>query len=74
MPLSPERTLEVLSVAREALRNIARHAKATRSEILVATAEESNGLTLTSSTTARGSTPTRPAAWATWGWRTWMPG
>jgi signal transduction histidine kinase len=60
MPLSPERTLEVLSVAREALSNIARHAKATRSEILVATAEESNGLTLTIVDNGTGFDPDAP--------------
>ena len=60
MPLSPERKLEVLSVAREALSNIARHAKATRSEILVATAEESNGLTLTIVDNGTGFDPDAP--------------
>ena len=60
MPLSPERTLEVLSMAREALSNIARHAKATRSEILVATAEESNGLTLTIVDNGTGFDPDAP--------------
>jgi len=47
VPLGPERTLEVLSVAREALSNIARHAKATRAEILVATAGDGEEMTLT---------------------------
>jgi signal transduction histidine kinase len=47
IPLGPERTLQVLSVAREALSNIARHAKATRAEILVTTAAEGPGITLT---------------------------
>ena len=60
MPLSPERTLEVLSVAREALSNIARHAKATRSEILVATAEEGHGLTLTIVDNGTGFDPDAP--------------
>ena len=60
MPLSPERKLEVLSVAREALSNIARHAKATRSEILDATAEESNGLTLTIVDNGTGFDPDAP--------------
>ena len=44
--VGPERTLEVLSVAREALSNIARHARATRAEILVAAAGDGRGLTL----------------------------
>ena len=47
IPLGPQRTLEVLSVAREALSNIARHAKATRAEILVATSADGAGITLT---------------------------
>jgi len=47
VPLGPQRTLEVLSVAREALSNIARHAKATRAEILVATSADGAGITLT---------------------------
>jgi len=59
MPLSPERTLEVLSVAREALSNIARHAKATRAEILVATAE-GHGLTLTIVDNGTGFDPDAP--------------
>jgi signal transduction histidine kinase len=47
VPVGPERTLEVLSVAREALSNIARHAKATRAEILVATDTGGSAVTLT---------------------------
>ncbi len=46
VPVGPERTLEVLSVAREALSNIARHARATRSEVLVTADPDGNGLTL----------------------------
>jgi len=47
IPLGPQRTLEILSVAREALSNIARHANATRAEVLVATAGDGAGITLT---------------------------
>ena len=60
MPLSPERTLEVLSVVREALSNIARHAKATRAEILVATAEDGHGLTLAIVDNGTGFDPDAP--------------
>jgi signal transduction histidine kinase len=47
VPVGPERTLEVLSVAREALSNIARHARATRSEVVVTADADAAGLTLT---------------------------
>ena len=60
VPLSPERTLEVLSVAREALSNIARHAKATRAEVLVATAGEGAGITLTIIDNGTGFDPDAP--------------
>src|SRR5664280_1930011 len=57
--LGPERTLEVLSVVREALSNIARHARATRAEVLVATAE-GHGLTLTIVDNGTGFDPDAP--------------
>jgi signal transduction histidine kinase len=60
MPLSPERTLEVLSVVREALSNIARHAKATRAEILVGAGEEGQGLTLAIVDNGTGFDPDAP--------------
>ena len=60
MPLSPERTLEVLSVAREALSNIARHAKASRAEILVGMAGEGPGITLTIIDNGTGFDPGAP--------------
>ncbi len=60
LPLSPERTLEVLSVAREALSNIARHAKATRAEILVVRAGHDPGLTLTIVDNGTGFDPDAP--------------
>jgi signal transduction histidine kinase len=60
IPLGPERTLEVLSVAREALSNIARHAKATRAEVLVATAGDDGGITLTIIDNGMGFDPDAP--------------
>jgi signal transduction histidine kinase len=60
MPLSPERTLEVLSVAREALSNIARHAKASRAEILVGMAGEGTEITLTIIDNGTGFDPGAP--------------
>jgi signal transduction histidine kinase len=60
MPLSPEPTLEVLSVVREALSNIARHAKATRAEILVGAGEEGQGLTLAIVDNGTGFDPDAP--------------
>ena len=58
--LGPERTLETLTVAREALSNIARHAKATRAQILVAAAEEGPGITLTIVDNGSGFDPAAP--------------
>ena len=60
IPLGQERTLEVLSVAREALSNIARHAKATRAEVLVATAGEGQEITLTIADNGTGFDPDAP--------------
>jgi signal transduction histidine kinase len=60
IPLGPQRTLEVLSVAREALSNIARHAKATRAEILVATGAGGEGITLTIADNGTGFDPDAP--------------
>lgn len=60
LPLGPERTLEVLSVAREALSNIARHAKATRAEIIVTTGGEGHGITLTIVDNGMGFDPNAP--------------
>ena len=60
IPLGPQRTLEVLSVAREALSNIARHAKATRAEILVATSGDGAGITLTIIDNGMGFDPDAP--------------
>ncbi len=59
-PLGPERTLEVLSVAREALSNIARHARATRAEILVTAPDEGRGIALTIADNGSGFDPTAP--------------
>jgi signal transduction histidine kinase len=59
VPLGPQRTLEVLSVVREALSNIARHAKATRAEVLVATTG-GEGLTVTVSDNGMGFDPDAP--------------
>lgn len=60
IPLGPDRTLEVLSVAREALSNIARHAKATRAEVQVATAGDAGGITLTVVDNGTGFDPDAP--------------
>ncbi len=60
VPLSPERTLEVLSVAREALSNIARHAKASRAEIVVGMTGEGPGITLTIIDNGMGFDPRAP--------------
>ncbi len=60
MPLSTEETFEVLSVAREALSNIARHAKATRAEIQVTAAGQGRGLTLTIADNGTGFDPEAP--------------
>jgi signal transduction histidine kinase len=56
--LDPERTLEVLSVVREALSNIARHARATRAEVLVAS--DGGGITVTVSDNGVGFDPDAP--------------
>jgi signal transduction histidine kinase len=56
--LGPERTLEVLSVVREALSNIARHARATRAEVLVAS--DGDGITVTVSDNGVGFDPDAP--------------
>ena len=60
MLLSPEWTLEVLSVAREALSNIARHAKSTRAEILVTADTEGRGITLAIVDNGTGFDPDAP--------------
>ena len=60
VPLNPERTLEVLSVVREALSNIARHARATRAEVLVATAGGGEGISVTVSDNGIGFDPDKP--------------
>ncbi len=60
VPLSPERTLEVLSVVREALSNIARHARATRAEVLVASAAGGEGISVTVSDNGIGFDPDKP--------------
>jgi signal transduction histidine kinase len=59
-PIGPIRTVEVLSVAREALSNIARHANATRAEIVVVPAAEGDGLTLTIADNGVGFDPNAP--------------
>ena len=60
VPLGPERTLEVLSVVREALSNIARHARATRAEVLVASAGGGEGISVTVSDNGIGFDPDKP--------------
>ncbi len=58
--LDDVRTLELLSIAREALSNIARHAKATRAEITVMREADDNGLVLEIADNGKGFDPVAP--------------
>ena len=59
--LGPDRTLELLSIAREALSNIARHARATRAEIGVAPEPEIAGVEIEIADNGVGLRPGRAA-------------
>jgi two-component system nitrate/nitrite sensor histidine kinase NarX len=55
--IGPDRTSELIAIAREALSNIARHARATRAELVVEPAPEIAGLEITIADNGTGFDP-----------------